>query len=83
MTTVDIGSGVAAVAGCPKTVVVGLTGQTTSTWASDAILKVSTALKTDSDGYKFSLLVGPGIGALTTDKIFGGCVSTTGNYVCI
>jgi len=83
MTTVDIGSGVAAVAGCPKTVVVGLTGQTTSTWASDAILKVSTALKTDSDGYKFSLLLGGGIGALTTSLIFGGCVSTTGNYVCI
>jgi hypothetical protein len=40
-------------------------------------------LKTDSDGYKFSLLLGGGIGALTTSLIFGGCVSTTGNYVCI
>ena len=51
MTTVDIGSGVTSIVSCPKSIVVGLTGQTTSTWASDAILKVSTALKTDSDGY--------------------------------
>ena len=83
MTTVDIGSGAASVAGCPKTLVVGLTGQTTSTWASDAIIKVSAALKTDSDGYQFSILVGGGIGALTTSLVSGGCVSTTGNYVCI
>jgi hypothetical protein len=40
-------------------------------------------LKTDSDGYQFSILVGGGIGALTTSLVSGGCVSTTGNYVCI
>jgi len=51
MTTVNLGSGVTSTAACPKSIAVGLVGQTTSTWASDAILKVSAALKTDSDGY--------------------------------
>tara|TARA_B110000285_G_scaffold220003_1_gene271277 strand:+ start:156 stop:878 length:723 start_codon:yes stop_codon:yes gene_type:complete len=83
MTTVNIGSGVTSVANCPKTVTVGLAGQTTSTWASDAIILLSPALKTDSDGYQFTILVDGNITALTTSFLFGGCVVTTGNYVCI
>jgi hypothetical protein len=51
---VDIGTGANNAASCPKVIQIGLVGQTTSTWASDAILKVSTALKTDSDGYQLT-----------------------------
>jgi hypothetical protein len=83
MTTVNIGSGVTSIVSCPKTVTVGLVGQTTSTWASDAILLISAALKTDSDGYQFTILVDGNITALTTSHLFGGCVVTDGNYVCI
>jgi len=82
MTTVNIGSGVTSIASCPKTITVGLVGQTTSTWASDAILLVSTALKTDSDGYQFSMLLGINMSAATALFLTGGCVVTTGNYVC-
>jgi hypothetical protein len=83
MTTVDLGSAVTSVASCPKAIVVGLVGQTTSTWASDAILLESTALKTDSDGYQFTIAVDTGTSADTASFFSGGCVSTTGNYVCI
>lgn len=51
MTSVDIGSGVTSVAGCPKSIIVSLTGQTTTTWATDAILLVSPTLTSESDGY--------------------------------
>jgi hypothetical protein len=83
MTTVNIGSGVTSILSCPKTVTVGLAGQTTSTWASDAIILESHALKTDSDGYQFTILVDGNITALWSSNLFGGCVVTTGNYVCI
>jgi hypothetical protein len=83
MSTVDIGSGVTSIAACPKSIVVGLVGQTTSTWASDAIILLSPALKTDSDGYQFTLLVDSGTSAQTASFINGGCVVTTGNYVCL
>jgi hypothetical protein len=51
MTSVDIGSGVTSIQGCPKVATITLTGQTGSAWASDAILLVSTTLTTDTDGY--------------------------------
>ena len=84
MSTVDIGSGVTAVLGCPKKIEVTLTGVASSVWATDAIIKVSTTLKTDTDGYQFALLVTGGFNAADTqDQNVGGCVVTTGNYVCI
>jgi hypothetical protein len=51
MTSVDIGSGVTSIVSCPKSIVVGLTGQTSSSWFTDAIEKETKLLKTDSDGY--------------------------------
>ena len=83
-TTIDLGTGVASVLGCPKVNTIGLVGQTPSTWASDAILLISASLKTDSDGYQFTMLLSDtGFGAAAANAVAGGCVYTTGNYVCL
>jgi hypothetical protein len=84
MSTVDIGSGVTSVLGCPKKLEVTLTGVASSVWATDAILKVSTTLKTDTDGYELSMLVTGGLHAAdVAHSNYGGCIVTTGNYVCM
>jgi hypothetical protein len=53
--SINIGSGVNEVAGCPKTITVTLTGQADSKWATDAILLESPTIKSESDGYLFKL----------------------------
>jgi hypothetical protein len=88
MTSIDIGSLKDTKSGCPFNVKVELKGQSGSAWYSDAVAKISPTLKTDSDGYEFSMeFTGLGIsltsapGTLLTS---GGCVTTTGNnLVCL
>merc|ERR1712195_349829 len=69
---------------CPKSVTITLAGSAGTAWATDAIKKISTAILTDSDGYKMTIAFSK---ALTTiavaSKFEGGCVlATTGNAVC-
>ena len=40
---------------CPKTLNVTLVGASSSSWATDAIVKIAAAIKTDSDGYKITI----------------------------
>ena len=63
---------------CPKTLTVTLAGQTSSSWATDAIVKAVTAIKTDSDGYKMTISMTSNNNALLKDKYFGGCLSGAG-----
>lgn len=69
---------------CPKSVTITLAGSAGTAWATDAIKKISTAILTDSDGYKMTIAFSK---ALTTiavaSKFEGGCVlAATGNAVC-
>jgi hypothetical protein len=63
---------------CPKTLTVTLAGQTSSSWATDAIVKAATAIKTDSDGYKMTIQMSSNLAA-THDKFMGGCLSGAGS----
>lgn len=71
---------------CPKTLNVTLAGATSSSWATDAIVKIAASIKTDSDGYKITLEMS-GNGAtsgMAANKYMGGClaVGTTNPIVC-
>jgi hypothetical protein len=72
---------------CPKTLTVTLAGQTSSSWATDAIVKAATAIKTDSDGYKLTIQMSSNLNTPANLKIMGGCLSgagglTTNPVVC-
>merc|ERR1712166_610084 len=69
---------------CPKSVTITLAGSAGTAWATDAIKKISTAILTDSDGYKMTLAFGKSqAGVATANKYEGGCVlAATGNAVC-
>merc|ERR1712166_11965 len=70
--------------GCPKAVTITLVGSAGTAWATDAIKKISTAILTDSDGYKMTLAFSKMLtGAAAAGKYEGGCVlAATGNAVC-
>jgi len=61
-------------------------GATSSSWATDAIVKIASAIKTDSDGYKITLeMSGNVLNANTAGaQWMGGClaVGTTNPIVC-
>jgi hypothetical protein len=69
---------------CPFTATVTLAGSTGSAWATAAIKKISTAILTDSDGYKITLAVGRKSGVVyATGFVEGGCLlHATSNHVC-
>ena len=69
---------------CPKSVTITLAGSAGTAWATDAIKKISTAILTDSDGYKMTLAFSKMLtGAAAAGKYEGGCVlAATGNAVC-
>jgi hypothetical protein len=69
---------------CPFTATVTLAGSTGSAWATTAIKKISTAILTDSDGYKITLAVGRKNGKVyVTGAVEGGCLlHATSNHVC-
>lgn len=85
MTAVAMGAATGT-ATCPKTLNVTLAGATSSSWATDAIVKIAASIKTDSDGYKITLeMSGNGTtGGLTAAQYAGGClaVGTTNPIVC-
>lgn len=54
MTAVAMGAATGT-SGCPKVVNVTLAGASSSSWATDAIVKIASAIKTDSDGYKITI----------------------------
>jgi hypothetical protein len=71
---------------CPKTMTVTLAGQTSSSWATDAIVKIATAIKTDSDGYTMQMDVSSnantiGTGAANKNEWMGGCLTGAGANV--
>lgn len=85
MTAVAMGKGtVDGIEGCPKVLNVTLAGATSSSWATDAIVKIATAIKTDSDGYKITLEMSGNNSNTAIDKYMGGClaVGTTNPIVC-
>jgi len=69
---------------CPKTLNVTLAGATSSSWATDAIVKLAPTIKTDSDGYKITIEMSSNNNAIAADKYVGGClaVGTTNPIVC-
>lgn len=79
--TMGLGSAAATV-NCPGTLTVGLTGQTSSAWASTTVTTAATAIKTDSDGYEFKLSMTSnhdGVElAASANHYVGGCLSGAG-----
>ena len=80
---VDMGLGsTGASALCPGTLTVGLTGQTSSAWASTTVTTAATAIKTDSDGYEFKLSMTSNHNTFNVlanaDNYLGGCLSGAG-----
>jgi len=69
---------------CPYTVTVTLAGNVGTAWATAAVKKLSTAILTDSDGYKITVVAGRNSGKLKTkDETEGGCLlHATSNHVC-
>ena len=69
---------------CPKSVTITLAGSAGTAWATDAIKKISTAILTDSDGYKMTIAFSKMLTGITVaTKFEGGCVlASTGNAVC-
>ena len=69
---------------CPYAATVTLAGSTGSAWATAAIKKISTAILTDSDGYKITLAVGRKNGKVyVAGAVEGGCLlHATSNHVC-
>ena len=69
---------------CPKTLNVTLAGASSSSWATDAIVKLAASIKTDSDGYKITIEMNSNNNAIATAKYMGGClaVGTTNPIVC-
>lgn len=57
---------VAGTALCPKILTVTLAGQTSSSWATDTIVKAATAIKTDSDGYTMQIDTTSNVNAIGT-----------------
>jgi hypothetical protein len=74
----------ATAANCSKSITVTLAGSP-SGWYTDVIKTASSALSTDSDGYKITVLSATigGVVIDATNVYQGGCIVTTGNYVCI
>ena len=88
MTAVAMGTGTAAgTENCPKTLNVTLAGATSSSWATDAIVKIAAAIKTDSDGYKITIEASGNQTNVTGagNEYMGGClaVGTTNPIVCM
>ena len=82
-----MGTGTAAgTTGCPKVLNVTLAGASSSSWATDAIVKIAAAIKTDSDGYKITLEMSGNVLNTGTagGEWMGGClaVGTTNPIVC-
>jgi len=75
-----------ATAGCPKVLDVTLTGASSSSWATDAIVKIAASIKTDSDGYKIDIKMSGNATNVTGagGEYMGGClaVGTTNPIVC-
>ena len=71
-----------ATVNCPGTLTVGLTGQTSSSWASTTVTTAATAIKTDSDGYEFKLSMTSNHNtfnaAASANHYLGGCLSGAG-----
>lgn len=69
---------------CPKTLNVTLAGASSSSWATDAIVKLAASIKTDSDGYKITIEMNSNNNNIATGKYMGGClaVGTTNPIVC-
>ena len=83
MTAVAMGAATGT-SGCPNKLDVTLTGATSSSWATDAIVKIAAAIKTDSDGYKITISMTANEDVTLQDKWMGGCleVGTTNPIVC-
>jgi len=85
MTAVAMGTATTnGTTGCPKVLNVTLAGATSSSWATDAIVKLATAIKTDSDGYKITIEMSANTTVTATGKWMGGClaVGTSNPVAC-
>ena len=69
---------------CPRVLTVTLAGQTSSSWATDVIVKASASIKTDSDGYTMQIDTTSNIDAVKTQAAtgdvayMGGCLTGAG-----